>query len=614
VATGNYVISGGSETVLVIWQLDTGKKQFLPHMSATIQSLVISPSGSSYGVRLADNSTMVLSTAELLPTANIAGIQACVIEPNDPDGHVQRLADNIREAPLVQRTPVVISPMEPSRMLLGVGQTQKVHPRDTKVLSVPYLQTFDLASGHNISRQALTRSNITNVNIAPGGLPISEPRITHMQISYDGSWLATVDQWIPPKRDVEFLGHQGMDLGDERRRRLEVFLKFWQWNKEGSLWELVSRIDAPHESVTPLDGPGKVLDLAADPSSLRFTTIGEDGVVRTWTPKTRKRDGIVVRGQDGKPFRNWTCQHAVSLTKPEIEETGNRQSTHISGSVAFSEDGSIIAAAYGGEDGLLHLLDPDIGSIRLSLTGMFEGDVIRVDFVGQVLVTLSDILLVYDVVSEEIIYSIKLGASITSLSIEQKVEMMHLAVDRRSQTFAVALPARIDSSHVKDGWKRSLLSRYSELAIFSRDDAQPLLRVALSTLVTALLPAVGSDGYFVLDTAAEVRTLLQKGSQSVTSLAQSTSALHLDAGIDEPVGGLLGVAEEVDDTMELDEAQHLAAEGTLDDNDDDETPVVTQQQLSEIFDVGPAFALPPMEEMFYQVAGLFSSKPLSQSV
>ena len=49
-------------------------------MSATIQNVVVSPSGTSYGVQLADNSTMVLSVAELKPTANIAGIQACILD------------------------------------------------------------------------------------------------------------------------------------------------------------------------------------------------------------------------------------------------------------------------------------------------------------------------------------------------------------------------------------------------------------------------------------------------------------------------------------------------------------------------------------------------------
>ena len=43
----------------------------------------------------------------------------------------------------------------------------------------------------------------------------------------------------------------------------------------------------------------------------------------------------------------------------------------------------------------------------------------------------------------------------------------------------------------------------------------------------------------------------------------------------------------------------------------DGAPVVAQQQLTNIFDVGPSFALPPIEEMFYQVAGLFSVKPVN---
>jgi hypothetical protein len=46
-------------------------------------------------------------------------------------------------------------------------------------------------------------------------------------------------------------------------------------------------------------------------------------------------------------------------------------------------------------------------------------------------------------------------------------------------------------------------------------------------------------------------------------------------------------------------------------DDDDDAPVVRQQQLTEIFDIGPAFALPPVEDLFEQVVGLFSRKPAS---
>ena len=71
-----------------------------------------------------------------------------------------------------------------------------------------------------------------------------------MKISHDGNWLATVDEWVPPMRDLEFLSHQGKDVERERQLRREVFLKFWQWNKENDTWKLVSRIDAPHTLVS----------------------------------------------------------------------------------------------------------------------------------------------------------------------------------------------------------------------------------------------------------------------------------------------------------------------------------------------------------------------------
>ena len=62
---------------------------------------------------------------------------------------------------------------------------------------------------------------------------------------------------------------------------------------------------------------------------------------------------------------------------------------------------------------------------------------------------------------------------------------------------------------------------------------------------------------------------------------------------------------EDDEEMEIDPVS-----AAIDTGDDYDAPVVTQQQLSEVFDIGPSFALPPMEEMFYQVVGLFSAQSL----
>merc|ERR1711977_617837 len=141
---------------------------------------------------------------------------------------------------------------------------------------------------------------------------------------------------------------------------------------------------------------------------------------------------------------------------------------------------------------------------------------------------------------------------------------------------AVALPTIRDPA--------SLRTATSELVVFHQDSREPQLKEAFSTLITALLPALSSEGFLVLDTAAEISSVIKKGTQNITMLAQSTSALQLDA--------------------------------TQDGEDDEEndTPVVPQQKLAEIFNIGPAFALPPLEEMFYQVADLFAAKPLKKEV
>jgi NET1-associated nuclear protein 1 (U3 small nucleolar RNA-associated protein 17) len=431
-----------------------------------------------------------------------------------------------------------------------------------------------------------------------------------MKISRDGNWLATVDEWSPPARELDFLKHKGKDLSVEQQHRREVFLKFWQWSKETQTWELVSRIDSPHPLERDSSDAGRIFSLAADPSSSRFSTIGEDGMVRTWTTKIRKRDGVVVRAKDGSAFKNWHCEHAICLGKRELLDGSERSDSYpTSGSVAFSEDGSVLAAACDNDDGLLHLLDPKSGLIRLSHTGLFEGTIVGMEFLGQDLIILSDKLFVFDIVAEAFRFAIKLATSPVPLSSKQKQEMMHLAVDRRSRTFAVALPRIISNIG-----KPSLWGASCELTVFHQDDYEPQLKEQFETIITAVLPAASSEGFIILDTAAEIYTVMKKGSQAVTSLAQSTTALELDNVPEEPAGELLRLVEE--DAEEVEDYLPPTPAATQDGEDDDgeENPVVTQQQLSEIFDIGPSFALPPMEEIFYQVASLFSGKPLTQSV
>ena len=65
---GAYLLSGGEESVLVIWQLRTGRKEFVPRVGAPINTISISRMGSGeeeYLLGLADATYLFVSSATL---------------------------------------------------------------------------------------------------------------------------------------------------------------------------------------------------------------------------------------------------------------------------------------------------------------------------------------------------------------------------------------------------------------------------------------------------------------------------------------------------------------------------------------------------------------------
>ena len=52
---GIYLISGGEEAVLVIWQLQTGRRQFIPGLGTAISHISVSPNSKYYAVSTSGN-------------------------------------------------------------------------------------------------------------------------------------------------------------------------------------------------------------------------------------------------------------------------------------------------------------------------------------------------------------------------------------------------------------------------------------------------------------------------------------------------------------------------------------------------------------------------------
>ncbi|KAI1392876.1 sporulation protein [Hypoxylon trugodes] len=588
---GNYILSGGSELTLVLWQLDTQKMDFLPHLSATIENIVVSKRGSAYVLHLDDNSAIVLSTAEMKPTTYISGIQTLVSpQPASKDNIVRRIGQY--SSGRLSKTPAAINPADPSRIHFCVGNGQQVSQAGSYP-STPMVQTLDLATMQGVSKQALTRTHPTDINVTTKGYAITEPRVTGMSYSADGKWLATTDEWQPPTRDVNSLGGSPAD-------RREVYLKFWAVKPEDQSLELISRINAPHFT----SHSESVYGLAADPHAHRFATIGEDGVVRLWEPTIRQRDGVLVKGKFGRELHSWACSKAIHLQENEeplhSDAVAAKSLPRGSGAVSFSEDGSTLVCAIGTVHGsTVHIIDTESGKIRNSVDGLVTGDIRDIRVLSSSLVVLSDRLAVYDLVADELLYGVQLRANEDPHNPGASI-LTHMAVDRRTSTFAVAVSqSKVDAANTP-----------SELAIFAPDRSEPQVVQEFPRPITAVVSSVGSSGYLVLDTAAQLWSVNEGMDTKSLAFAQPLADLSLDqvnteesredeASLvllnkqdDEPASG---------DEMEVD-VPDVAA------NDDNVYPaVVPSQKLAELFDTAPAFAMPPIEDMFYQVTKLFSS-------
>lgn len=590
------MISGGAEEVLVLWQLDTAKTDFLPHLGATIENIVVSPRGSSYAVHLNDNSTMVLSTSEMKPTMYVSGVQSVVMSDTKSK---ELLVHRVSEVPeeIFRSVPAASNPANPSQITLAVGNGQQSMLADGNSVSTPYIQIFDLESSQSVSKQAVARTSPTEANITSEGHPIVEPMVTQITYSQDGTWLATVDEWQPPERDVSALIDGSRSLADLCRERKEIYLKFWEVDQDTGNSQLVTRINDAHRTTLP----ESIFDLVANPTATQFATIGGDGIVRVWSPRLRQRDGLAATGPEGRALWRWSCVQTIHLGEnvvPEDDVVGLQEHGNMAGALDYSEDGSILFAAYGGpSDAVVYVIDTESGEIRDRIEGMFTGEVRALKAVASCLVMLSNELTVYDIVADELRYGLNL-----SDRFNESTKLTQLAVNRRSRSFALAVPLMAPDQ------KKAVRGTASELAVFSIEENTPQLVQHFPHLITALLPAARSSGFIVVDSAAQIWSANERA--ETANLAKPLEDLQLDT-VASPAEEEMELAVDGEEEGEDADEEMQDADADEDDDYDIHRAVVAPQRIADIFNAGPSFAMPPIEDLFYQVAGLFSAKPLS---
>jgi NET1-associated nuclear protein 1 (U3 small nucleolar RNA-associated protein 17) len=543
----------------------------LPHLTAAIENVVVSPTGSSYALSLANNSVIVLSTTELDARTNIIGIQTRRVD-------AEQLPKESKGRPVIyalEPVPLTIDPSNTQQVLFTVPSSQ---PRRSNegLRPEPYLQAFDIANQRPVARQALTRNNATDPNVGPDGQRVIEPSVKLLEISHDGQWLATVDEWLPPRADTGFLNEGNPEFSEEQRLlRREVYLKIWRRDEKNGQWTLETRIDAPHffEDVC---GNGRVLDLVAHPKGHGFATIGEDHIVRIWKPKTRLRDGIVVRGASGQGLINWSLHRSIVLPNPDklwLSET-NADSQHTRTSrLAFSPDGSVLAAgvsgASGSDRGLIHLIDTESGAIRRSMAEIDATVLSGLGIVGRYLIVVGDSIIVWDLVYDDLVYSAPIKT--TGLDPVERTSVVRFATNEADGTFAISLP----QLEKNENPARRIKKVSSKLAVYGTEQKEPLWSQTIPNITLGLTArkGKGEKGYIALDSTSYIRTISPAAGALALPVHSQAEEVEVQRIRD-------GTVEDVEE-MEDDTASRALGDLVLENEYD--KPVVTQQDLEEIF-------------------------------
>ncbi|KAJ5180772.1 hypothetical protein N7492_003982 [Penicillium capsulatum] len=554
---GNYLLTGGQESVIVLWQLDTGRKQFLPHLSSPVANIVISPNGTSYVVKLTDNSVMVLSARELVPFANVTGLQLGTDGSKEPSSRKSLNAT------------ATLHPQHPEWLLVAVPASHQSNEHAPQHQSSAVLQTFDIRANYHISRQALARTNTTVLNVGPEGSSILPPDVQHMDIAQDGKWLATVDTWSPNPQDVEALA-RASSKDKAASPRPEVFLKFWKWSASNNTWGLVTRIDAPHFNDTD---HSNVIGLAARMNSHEFSTLGSDAFIRFWCPTTKYRSGL--KSDPAEQHQDtWKCRSAVDLTGC-LDDTSKPLKDAC---MSFSEDGSVLAVCLpsgsGANEGLVLLIDARNGTIHYRRTGVFHGNPSSARFLGRYLIVASTgSVATWDTV-DDVVKPIQLSQVVDSSSAPL------IAVNPRTQSVAITVAAPNESSRKKSRAKKV------QVQIYDVPSFTVVFKETLPSQPLALLADVYAGDYIILDATASVQRLgcLDKASQKSLQPREVTS--HLNSGLASIFRG------------------HESAPAALAEND---AAAPDTKGLASVFGETPSFSLPALGVLFRNVVQTLGS-------
>ncbi|XP_031551776.1 WD repeat-containing protein 75-like [Actinia tenebrosa] len=218
---GSYMISGGQEAVLVLWQYSSNSRQFLPRMGSPIKHVACSHDDSVIAVSHEDNVIKLVSGIDLSPKHTIQGL---------------------RKSSYMQ-SKLVFDPRTGTMVLNSMpGILQFYDPYLDKGIFV-----VDVVKQNLISQTEDEKLFFTLIH--------------HVAFSETGDWMATVE-------------HRKDHCTTEETR-----LKFWEFNATNQCYSINTIIDTPHDHRTVAV---QFQPASQNSEPTMAVTAGHDGKFKVW--------------------------------------------------------------------------------------------------------------------------------------------------------------------------------------------------------------------------------------------------------------------------------------------------------------------------------------------
>lgn len=401
-AEGGYLFSGGKEAVLVIWQLGSGHKSFLPRLGGPIEAVTASPDGTQLAVMCEGGKIRVvdMQTRKIVRSVRLAGM--AISAPRTMDGASVLCGSSGQGLVAV----------------CGVGGTD-VEVWDVKAAVM--VGSVEVLPRNFVSQRDKEREG-------RGERAAGRVRVSMAAFSGDGGSLAVVHG-----RDKS--GRQG-----------EAHCQLSMWRHSQGRWQVESRVLTPHkEGVTSLSyGP-----VSAKGQATLLLSSGLDGLFKVWRREARIMPSSVAGGgaarKAGQQDLTWRCQSVCGLRPVAC------------GSAALSHDGSVVAAAYAHT--LCICAYPSLGLLAAVTNTACRQPITKVQFLPQsacvVAATASSVAL-WDVATSGLVWSYSLAP--LAIAVHPSLPLVAMStrsgiVDGQGTGKRHALLCRADSAVPSHTWE-----------------------------------------------------------------------------------------------------------------------------------------------------------------